>query len=143
MARGYARDGYVEELDPGTGWIYFAGLMLLLSGCFNLIDGIAALANSDYLSDRLQFANLHAWGWVFLIWGVVQIIAGIGIWMDAGWAAILGIVSAFLNLIVQLSWVRTNPFWAITVMVVDVLVIYGLVVWGGGRGERRAAKTET
>jgi uncharacterized membrane protein len=121
---------YAEEAE-GTGWIAFAGTMLILVGCFNVIDGIAAIANSDYLVNSLLFANLDAWGWFFLIWGIVQICAGFAIFTGATWAAILGIVSAFGNAIAQLSWARTYPVWSIAAVVIDVLIIYALVVYGG------------
>jgi hypothetical protein len=122
-----------EEETSGTGWVAFAGTMLILVGCFNVIDGIAALANSDYLVNQLLFANLHAWGWFFLIWGAVQLCAGFAIYSGAGWAAIVGVVSAFGNAIAQLSWARAYPVWAVCAIVLDVLVIYGLVVYGGRR----------
>lgn len=117
----------------GSGWIGFAGVMLVLVGCFNIINGIAAIANSDYLVNQLLFANLDAWGWFFLLWGILQLFAGFAIFSGAGWAAIVGIASAFVNIIAQLSWSRANPFWAICAMVVDVLIIYALVVYGGRR----------
>ena len=126
-------DTTYEDEASGTGWIAFAGTMLILVGCFNVIDGIAALANSDYLVNQLLFSNLHAWGWFFLIWGAVQIVTGFAVYSGAGWAAIVGVVSAFGNAIAQLSWARAYPVWAIAAIVLDVLVIYGLVVYGGRR----------
>jgi hypothetical protein len=127
--------GYGRRIE-GTGWIAFAGIMLTLVGTFNVIDGIAALANSKYLVNHLLFANLHAWGWFFLIWGAIQIITGIAVLGGAGWAAIVGVAVAFFNAIAQLSWAGTYPVWAISAMVLDALVIYGLVVYGGqGSGE--------
>ena len=123
---------YADEAS-GTGWVAFAGTMLILVGCFNLIDGIAAIANSDYLVNQLLFANLDAWGWFFLICGAVQLCAGFAIYSGVGWAAIVGIVSAFANAIAQLSWARAYPVWAVCAIVLDVLVIYGLVVYGGRR----------
>ena len=130
-------EGAYEEERSGTGWIAFAGTMLMLVGFFNVIDGIAAIANSDYLVNQLLFANLDAWGWFFLIWGAVQICAGFAIYAGAGWAAIVGVISAFGNAIAQLSWARTYPVWAISAVVLDVLIIYALVVYGG-RGEAEA-----
>ena len=124
-------EGSYEEVRSGTGWIAFAGTMLMLVGFFNVIDGIAAIANSDYLVNQLLFANLDAWGWFFLIWGTVQICAGFAIYAGAGWAAIVGLISAFGNAIAQLSWARTNTVWAVSAIVIDVLIIYALVVHGG------------
>jgi len=70
---------------------------------------------------------------VFLIWGALQLCAGFAIYSGAGWAAIVGVVSAFGNAIAQLSWARAYPVWAIAAIVLDVLIIYGLVVYGGRR----------
>jgi hypothetical protein len=133
MATARLDRAYAEEESSGTGWIAFAGMMLILVGFFNVIDGIAAIANSDYLVNQLLFSNLHAWGWFFLIWGAVQVCAGFAVYAGAGWGAIVGIISAFGNSIAQLSWARVYPVWAITALVLDVLIIYGLVVYGGRR----------
>ncbi|HSC74243.1 MAG TPA: hypothetical protein VLB89_08765 [Gaiellaceae bacterium] len=128
-------DTNYEAEESGTGWIAFAGTMLVLVGCFNVIQGIAAISDSKYLVNQLLFSNLHAWGWFFLIWGAVQVCAGFAIYAGSGWAAIVGIVSAFGNAIAQLSWARAYPVWAICAIVLDVLVIYALVVYGGRREE--------
>ena len=130
MSTSTAEGGYAIE---GAGWVTFAGIMLILVGAFNVIDGIAAISDSKYLVHQLLFANLHAWGWFFLIWGILQILAGFAIFGGATWGAILGIVTAFFNIIAQLSWAHAYPVWAIAAMVVDALVIYGLVVYGGQR----------
>ena len=126
------RRSYTDSIE-GSGWIAFAGIILVLVGTFNVIDGIAAIANSSYLVNQLLFANLHAWGWFFLIWGVIQIFAGFAILGGSTWGAIVGIVTAFFNAIAQLSWAGTYPVWALTAIALDVLVIYGLVVYGGQR----------
>jgi hypothetical protein len=125
----------IDRYGPGEGegWIFFAGAMLVLVGTFNIINGIAAIGNSNYLANQLLFANLDAWGWFFLIWGILQIIAGFAIFSGASWAAIVGIVTAFFNAIAQLSWAQTYPVWAVSAMVLDVLIIYGLLVYGFGR----------
>jgi hypothetical protein len=121
------------ETDRHT-WLDLAGILLLLVGFFNIIDGIAAISDSSYLSSHVLFSNLHAWGWFFLIVGVVQILAGWAVMKSAGWAAIVGILTAFLNAIAQLSAAHTFSVWALTIVAIDVLVIYGLVKYGGGRG---------
>jgi hypothetical protein len=124
---------YEGAAQVGSGWIGFAGIMLILVGFFNVIDGIAAIGNANYLVNQLLFANLDAWGWFFLIWGILQIFAGFAIMNGSTWGAIAGIVTAFVNAIAQLSWARTYPVWAISAVVLDVLIIYALVVYGGRR----------
>ena len=120
------------EVDRHS-WLDLAGVLLLLVGVLNIIDGIAAISDAKYLSSHVLFSNLHAWGWFFLIFGIIQILAGFAIFGGATWGAILGIVTAFFNIIAQLAWAHTYPVWAIAAMVVDALVIYGLVVYGGQR----------
>jgi hypothetical protein len=126
--------GYTDTLE-GAGWVTFAGIMLIMVGFFNVIDGLAAIGDSKYLLNQLLFANLDAWGWFFLLWGILQVFAGFAIMAGAGWAAMVGIISAFFNAIAQLSWARAYPVWAICAIVADTLIIYGLVVYGGRRTE--------
>ena len=131
---GRMERSYTDTM-PVSGWIPFAGIMLMLVGFFNVIDGIAAISDSKYLVNQLLFANLHAWGWFFLIWGVIQVFAGFAVLGGATWGAILGVATAFFNIIAQLSWARAYPVWALSAIVLDVLVIYALVVYGGRREE--------
>jgi hypothetical protein len=127
-----ASETYGREI-AGGGWVAFAGIMLIMAGFFNIIDGIAAIANSDYLVHQLLFANMNAWGWFFLIWGSIQVVTGAAIFGGSTWSSVVGIVAAFCNAIAQLSWAATYPVWAISAIVIDVIVIYALVVYGGQR----------
>jgi hypothetical protein len=65
---------------------------------------------------------------------VIQVLAGWAVMKNAAWAAIVGIVTAFVNAIAQISAAHTFTVWALTIVAMDVLVIYGLVKYGGGRG---------
>ena len=123
---------------PGAGWLGFAGIMLVLVGFFNVINGLSAISGSRYTLNQLLFANLDAWGWFFLIWGDLQICAGFAILGGAAWGAIVGIVSAFFNAIAQLSWINVNAWWAVIAIAIDVMIIYGLLVYGG-RGKESYA----
>jgi hypothetical protein len=118
---------------PGYGWVTFAAVMLGLVGVFNVIDGIVAVAKDDYVLDDLLFSDLTAWGWFFIIWGAIQIAASIALLSGALWATAVGIATAFLNAIAQLSWLRHYPVWSIIIIAIDVLVIYALAVYGGRR----------
>jgi hypothetical protein len=124
------------DVDRHT-YLDFAGVLLFLVGIFNIIDGISAISGSKYVDKHVLFSSLTAWGWFFLIVGIVQILAGWGVMKGAGWAALVGIVTAGVNLISQLSASHTFVFWALTIVALDVLVIYGLVRYGGNRGRAR------
>ena len=133
-----SRERYPGE-SPGYGWVVFAGTMIAIVGVLNFIYGIAAISDSKYLVKQLLFANLHAWGWFFLIWGAIQIFTGFAIFRGAPWAAIVGVISAFFNAIAQLSWIGVNPWWAFIAIAIDVMIIYGLLVYGGRGKETYAA----
>lgn len=121
------------EVDRHS-WLDLAGILLFLVGFFNIIDGISAISDAKYLSSNVLFSNLHAWGWFFLIVGILQIVAGWAVMKGAGWAAIVGIVTALVNAVSQFSATHTFVFWSLTILAADVLVIYGLARYGGGRG---------
>jgi len=110
-----------------TTWLDFACIILFLVGFLNIIDGVAALRNSAYVADHVLFSSLHAWGWFFLIWGIVQLVAAFAVYRGAGWAVVVALVSVFFNAIAHLSAAKAAPIWSITIVVLDVLVIYGLV----------------
>src|SRR6185369_3913193 len=61
----------------GYGLVLFAGVLLLVSGFWNLIYGIAAIANSHVFvaNAHYVFGNLRTWGWITLIIGVLQLLA--------------------------------------------------------------------
>lgn len=48
----------------------------------------------------------------------------------------LGIDMGVIGVLVWLSWIPIVPFWAILVMILNILVIYGLAVYGGEDYER-------
>jgi hypothetical protein len=60
MTSATARQNHTAWRRQGEGsWmVVFASALLAMVGFFNLIDGIAAIANSDYLVNQLLFANL-------------------------------------------------------------------------------------
>ena len=116
--------------ERGTGWTTFAGVLFMVVGTFNFIDGIVAVANAHYFDDHLVFGDLKSWGWTMLILGVIIFLVGLAIVAGQTWAAWTGIILASLNAIGQLLFLPAYPFWSILVIAIDVIVIYGLSVYG-------------
>ena len=125
-------EDYGEEYK-GLGWLTFAGVMLGLAGVWNFFDGILALANSKVygVNRSYVFSDLRTWGWIVLLLGVVQMLAAFAIFAGSEWARWFGIAVAAVNAIAQLSFVPVYPVWGLLMFSVDVLVIYGLTVYGG------------
>jgi hypothetical protein len=124
------------EYTPGEGWLLFAGVMLMLAGILNFIWGIAAIDDSAFFTDEgryVIFDDLNTWGWFFVIVGVLQVAAAISIWNRGAFGVVFGIFSAGANALILLFTVNAFPFAAFMLFLVDILIIYGLVVYGGPR----------
>jgi len=126
---------------PSYGWKSFAGILLMVGGVFNFIDGLTGITRSNYyksVSGGTQFPitnNITTWGWIILIVGILMFLSGIGLFSGATWARALGILFASVNAILQLAWLAHFPFWSFTMILVDILVIYGIAVHGGREDE--------
>jgi hypothetical protein len=121
-------------MEKGLGWIMFAWIMLLTAGVMNIINGIVALGNTSFWTDYgavYVYGDLRTWGWILLIWGIVLCFAAASVWRGGGFGRWLGIFAAAINMFLQMLFIPAYPFWALFVMVLDVLVIYGLTVYGG------------
>jgi hypothetical protein len=110
-----------------------AGVLIMLAGFFNVADGAVAIYNSHYFSSHLVFGDLTSWGWAMLILGIIAFLTGLAILAGQAWAVYLGIVLAMLNAIGQLLNLPAYPVWSIIIIAVDVMVIYGLTVYGTSR----------
>ncbi|MHB8319731.1 MAG: DUF7144 family membrane protein [Acidimicrobiales bacterium] len=124
---------YVEP--PGSGWRAFAGTLILLGGVFNLLDGVVALTYKSYLSNHLLWSNFATWGWILVVFGLLQVLAGLLIFRGSTWAAAFGIVLVSLNTVGQLAFLRSYPVWSVIIIAVDLMVIYGLTAYGSTRRE--------
>ncbi len=124
-----------EDRLAGTGWISFAAVMLGLAGVWNLFAGIAAIADAHVYTANASyvFSDLNTWGWIVMILGILQGIAALALVTGSELARWFGIAVAGVNAIGQLMFVPAYPFWALSMFAVDVLIIYGLAVYGGKR----------
>jgi hypothetical protein len=116
----------------GYGLVLFAGVLLLVSGFWNLIYGIAAIAQSHVFvaNAHYVFGNLRAWGWVTLIFAILLLVAGAGIMVGNQLARWFGVVVLGLNLIEQMFSIPSYPFWSLTIIALDVVALYGLCAYG-------------
>lgn len=124
------------EVTGWTGWVYFAGLLMILRGISGAFLGLTALVNKQYLlvsgpnAVVLATTNAQTWGWVHLALGVLVLAAGFSVMHGSRWARVLAVVFASMAFLANLAFIAVFPVWAIVAMVVDVLVIYALVVHG-------------
>ena len=119
----------------GTGWIVFAGSLLVVSGVFKIFDALWAFKYDDQVNKEVQTIvfqrDLTSWGWVWLVVGIVLILAGFAVVSRAQWARWLGIVVASLAAISFLPWIYFQPLWTILSVTLAILVVYALAAYGG------------
>jgi hypothetical protein len=121
----------MEAIGRRSGWITFAGVAALIAGAYNALSGIAALSDDDTLeaqaSEVLYGIDLTAWGWLWLLVGLVQLVTGVlilqrnaaGLWLGV----LIAVISAFFTVFVMFVF----PLWAIAILSIDFLVLYGLL----------------
>ena len=116
----------------GYWMIVFAVALLVTVGFFNLIDGIAAIANSHVFIANAHYVvgDLRAWGWVVLILGVLQVIAAVAILAGSQAARWFAVVVIGLNAIGQMLFIPAYPFWSLLIIAVDVVALWGLCAYG-------------
>ena len=116
----------------GFGLVFFAAILLLMVGFFNMIYGIAAIAQSHVFTANAHyvFGNLRAWGWITLIIAILQLSAAAGILAGNQLARWFAVALLALNAIDMMFFVAAYPFWALTIIAVDVVALYGLCAYG-------------
>ena len=121
------------DVDSGSGWITFAGVVIMIAAILNIIDGIAAISKSSFFAGNARYvvSDLNTWGWVMLGLGVLLMVVGFGIWAGNQLARWTGIVVVSLNAIAQLLFMPAYPFWSLSLFALDILVLYGLAAHGG------------
>ena len=117
-----------------AGWVVFSATMIGLVGAFQIINGLTAILRSGtYLvgTDRLAVnVDYTVWGWVHIILGVLAVLAASGLRKGQMWARVVGVVVASLSALTNLAFLPANPFLGGLVIALDIIVIYGIVVYG-------------
>ena len=129
-----------------AGWIGFAGILILIVGTLDFIQGLIALFDDNYFvvtASGFLVVDLTGWGWIMLIWGVLLVLAGLGLLSGQGWARWFTIVVVALNFIAQLGFLGNSayPLWTLTTLALSVIVLYALTArWSESTADLTAAR---
>src|SRR3954465_1489588 len=88
---------YREEPSGWAGWVVFGGVMLIMLGAFQIIEGLVALFDDGFYlhTNRVVVdVNFNTWGWIHTIIGVVAVLAGLGLLAGNLAARIVGVIVA-------------------------------------------------
>ncbi|MFE5615386.1 hypothetical protein [Streptomyces sp. NPDC056470] len=133
--------------DPSTktAWAasgsLFAGVLMLVIGILDILEGIAAVAEDDVytrVGDYVFKFDLTSWGWVHIVLGILVAAAGAGILKGSEWGRMGGITLASLNVIAQFLFLPYHPWWALFSMALSVFVIWALATDTTSFGKDRA-----
>jgi hypothetical protein len=134
---------YATQERRGAGWLVFASVVLITGGIMRVIDALWAFDKDDEITERLQVIlwddNLAAYGWLWLIVGVLLIAAGFAVLQGSEWARWFGIGMAAIAAVSSFLWIYEFPIWSLVGVIIAFLVMYGLAAYGGRDGDVFAA----
>ena len=125
----------------GTGWIVFAGIVMILAGGNMAINGLWALHSSSQIEksfgDTLLFSssNLDTWGWIYLIVGAVVVVAGILVFFRVAFGMWVGIIAAMVQAFFAFFWIF-SPYWPAALVIIALDLVGDLRAQLEDRGVR-------
>lgn len=116
-----------------VGLIAFAGILMVLSGAFHVVQGLVALVNDSFFvvgQDYVFKFDVTTWGWIHLIAGIVVALAGMALFQGSVWARTVAVILACVSIIASFLWMPYYPLWSLVVIVFDVFVIWAVTAHG-------------
>ena len=122
-----------HEAPHESAWVggltMFAGVMMLIVGILQALDGIAALVNDKvYVTtpNYIYAFDLTGWGWIHLLLGVLVAVVGVAIMQGQTWGRWVGIGLVGLSLIANFLFIPYYPIWSLVIIALEVAVIAAL-----------------
>jgi hypothetical protein len=111
------------------GIAVFAGVVMIIGGAFQALEGLAGIVRDQWLvvlPEYIYAFDLTVWGWIHLLVGLALLVIGVSLLRGQTWARVAGMAVAAISAILNFVWLPFSPWWALTLIVVDVLVIWAL-----------------
>jgi hypothetical protein len=128
-----------DTQTPMTGtqsvspWAYgiavFAGVIMIVAGAFQAVEGLAGIVNDQYivvLENYFVAFDITVWGWLHLLAGLALLVIGIFLLRGATWARVAGMIVAGISALLNFVWLPHSPWWSLLVIAIDILVIWAL-----------------
>lgn len=135
--RGGGYDTPVKTAFAFSGAI-FAGTILTTVGIFQILAGIAAVAEDKVYVNGIDYVyqfDITAWGWIHIVLGAIAIAVGIGMILGQTWARVSGIVIAVIGSISAFMFMPYYPFWSLAMLALYIFVIWSLAQLMSSRAE--------
>lgn len=111
------------------GIAVFAGVIMIVAGAFQAIEGLAGIVNDQYLvvlPNYFLAFDITLWGWLHLLVGLALLAIGIFVLRGATWARVAGMILAGISALLNFVWLPYSPWWSLMVIAIDILVIWAL-----------------
>lgn len=116
-----------------VGWVYFAGILMIISAIFQGLFGFVALLKNELFvvgPEKLVIVDYTAWGWIHLVLSVILLTAGFSVLSGGAYGRVVGVILASVGFIANMLFLPAYPVWSVIVMVLNIIVLYALVVHG-------------
>jgi hypothetical protein len=122
-----------NETTGWTGWVVFAGVMMVIGGALWALQGFIAVIKGDLVifgDEGALFLNVTGWGWVHMILGLLLLLSGVLVMRGNMFGRTMAVFLVILSIIINFIWLPVYPVWAIIVIVIDVFILYAVIVHG-------------
>src|ERR1044072_3296580 len=115
----------VDDRPQGRGWGWsgktrFAGIWLVLLGVLNLVWALTALIRPEnFAESNLTWDNLSAYGYIFLIIGAIQAVAGYLVLTKTTAGRALGVIISAVGIVLNFFAIGAHPQWSLVLLVMN------------------------
>jgi hypothetical protein len=125
----------MSEQRNGTavGFTYFAALMMIMIGFFDMIEGLAGVFKDSFYAVTPNYVfhfDTTTWGWIHMLLGLIIMLAGFALFTGAVWARTVGVIMAIVIAIANFAFIPIYPVFSIVIVAVCVFVIWALTAHG-------------
>jgi len=119
----------VDQASPiPDGWLLFSAIMIMWTGVFNVFEGLFAFFRASFFIGHTIGGALWIWAILWMLFGVLQMVAGGAIMSHRTWGRWFGIVTVSLVLFVHLLAIGSYPWWSLVLIAINLIVLFGLTV---------------
>jgi hypothetical protein len=121
------------------GLSVFAGAMMMTVGLFQVLEGIAAVANDSFFVKAPNYTyevDTTAWGWIHIVIGAIVALVGVGVLMGTTWGRVIGVIVILLSMFSNFLFLPYYPLWTLLIIGLDVAIVWALSQPSLERGHR-------
>ena len=122
-----------QRSGAAVGLTIFTAIVMMIAGFYSIMTGLVALINDEFYVIGQEYVfkfDVTAWGWIHILLGLGIAVAGFGLFAGAVWARTIGVILAIVSAIANFMFIPQAPIWAISVIVLDMFIIWALTTHG-------------